>query len=387
MHEDMEELQIHGDPAGLPTSQPVVRPNGHDMTIAASGTPAREQKRARLIAMLRGYYAAPVIATLGELGIAQQMLAGPFSVAGFASHAEEHTLAVLFRYLQGIGLLQATSDNRYELTLEGRTVFARNGAFSLLASYTEYFQNLPALLSGKPAHPAVDRARNVRGSGDLHSIKFFPSAFACFPSSAPTAILDLGCGDGRFLERACIEWPHVIPFGLDLSEKAVTATTRRLEQFSAPRPAAMVANAADVALWSHSLPAEIRESPRLVISMWFVGHEFSHGLPQTMVDFFTELHRRFPQAQVLLGEINNIAPADLVVDRDLSIMPEFLLFHELSGQGVLAWSDWRDILRNIPYHLEQECLFDEVRSGSGGATPASFLWLLQPGVSPSVQFA
>jgi hypothetical protein len=119
--------------------------------------------------------------------------------------------------------------------------------------------------------------------------------------------------------------------------------------------------------------------------MWFVGHEFSQGKPERIVEFFAELYRYFPRAEVMLGEINKISPRDFAQDYELSIMPEFLLFHELSHQGVLSWQDWQTVLTEIPYELMQERRFDEVRSLSGAPIPASFVWQLRPERGGGVQ--
>jgi hypothetical protein len=361
---------------------PAPEPVGH-ASASRNGSPRKGQKRQRLIAGLRGYFLAPVIATLGECGIADRMLQGPFSIADFEPLAETSILSMLFRYLQSVGLLVSEGESRYALTEDGFTSLSRNGAYSLLVSYADYFDRLPGLLAGAPVNPSVNRSRNVRGSGHLHGKKYFPIALECLQSSAPAALIDIGCGDGAFLECVCARWPALVPFGLDLSETAVEIARRRLARQTGIEPLIIAANACDVSSWSAAVPPALRDSGRLVISMWFVGHEFSTSSTEVMVRFFQDLHRCFPVARILLGEINKIAPADLAGNHELSIMPEYLLFHELSGQGVLAWTDWQHILQQIPYRLEKECRFDEVASASGSAIPASFLWLLAPSPQPA----
>lgn len=358
--------------------------NSHDVGPSPDSKRGADTKRGKLVALLRGYFASPVIATLGELGMAERMLMGDFSVADWDSAPHLEIISALFRYLHSIGLLTAGTTGEYALTPEGRTSVGRNGAFSLLMSYAEYFHELPAVLAGREMKPSVNRQRNVRGSGQLHSKKFFPAAFDLFSSGAPSAIIDIGCGDGCFLALAQEQWPSVSTFGVDLSETAVEETKKRLGTMHGSGMIAVAANGYDVATWSQAVPESIRISHRLVISMWFVGHEFSEGSPEKMATFFSAVYTIFPQAQVILGEINNIPAEILADDHDLSIMPEFLLFHELSGQGVLSWDMWLKILDNIPYVLKTERRFDEVRSNSGETIPASFLWLLEPKRPPIV---
>ncbi len=363
--------------------QPAGAGDGSAPQPARYAPAAKPMKRQRLIANLRGYFLSPVIASLGECGVADRMLQGPFSLVDFQDLAEPSVLDTIFRYLESVGLLVRDGESRYTLTEDGFTSLSRNGAYSLLVSYAEYFDQLPSLLAGVPASPAVNRPRNVRGSGHLHGTKFFPSALDCLQQDPPTALIDIGCGDGAFLECACTRWTSLLPFGLDLSEAAIEIARRRLAPRTSASPGLFVANARDVRSWSLSFSPALRDTDSLVISMWFVGHEFSANSIEVMIRFFKDLHECFPRARVLVGEIVKIAPEDLSAHRDLSIMPEYLLFHELSRQGVLGWPEWQSILRQIPYHIGHGRHFDEITSSTGAAIPASFLWLLRPATQPS----
>jgi SAM-dependent methyltransferase len=357
-------------------SSPLLK--SQDALLPPRSSSGGDTKRGKLVALLRGYFASPVIATLGEMGMVERMLEGDFSASDWDSAPRVEIVSALFRYLHSIGLLTKRTTGEYALTPEGRTSLGRSGAFSLLMSYAEYFHELPTMLATGEAKPSVNRRRNVHGSGQLHSRKFFPAAFDFLSSGAPTALIDIGCGDGRFLALARERWPDLAIFGVDLSETAVEQTRIRLSPIIGSGSVAAVANGYDVAIWSEAVPENVRRSPQLVISMWFVGHEFSEGSAAKMVAFFSEVYARCPQAQLILGEIDNIPAETLAEDHDLSIMPEFLLFHELSGQGVLSWNMWLAILDKIPYDLKADRRFDEVRSRSGEQIPASFVWLLAP---------
>lgn len=337
-----------------------------------------EMKRKRLVSLLRGYFATPVIATLGETGMAERMYAGAFSASDWEPDHDTTLVAALLDYLHSIGLIERTADRSYALTPEGRTVVARNGASSLLMSYADYFHMLPDLLAGRASKPYVNRLRNVRGSGQLHSKKFFPAAFDLFSAEPPLALIDVGCGDGCFLEFARERWPGVGLFGVDLSETAVETTKIRLGSAKECDAIAVTADGHDVASWSAATPSSLRNSARLVISMWFVAHEFSQGSPQRLKVFFRTLRDTFPQATLVLGEITHIPPDVLASNYELSIMPEFLLFHALSGQGVLSWPTWKSILEEIPYRLSNEQTFDLVCQADGEPIPASFIWHLAP---------
>jgi hypothetical protein len=137
----------------------------------------------------------------------------------------------------------------------------------------------------------------------------------------------------------------------------------------------ILCDGADVAAWL----ARIGPSGKpTVVSLWYVLHEFTDGLVEKAVEFFRSLHNHLPAAEVIVGEIVNIAPETLADNHSASIMPEFLLFHALSGQGVLTWQQHRSMLSNIPFRLAAEVRFDDIGDRAGTTIPSSFIWHLQP---------
>jgi 2-polyprenyl-3-methyl-5-hydroxy-6-metoxy-1,4-benzoquinol methylase len=182
-----------------------------------------EAKRKKLVGILRGYFASPVIA--------EKMLAGYFSVTDRKSIPRPDILTALFQYLHSIGILRKGTVGEYALN-RSRPDRSRQEQGILIAPVIfrllPYFQQLPSFLAGTGKKPSVNRLRSVRGNGQLHSKKFFPAAFGFFQEDPPKAIIDIGCGDGCFLESARERWPDVAVFGVDLSESALETTKKRL---------------------------------------------------------------------------------------------------------------------------------------------------------------
>jgi SAM-dependent methyltransferase len=334
--------------------------------------------RGSVISLLRGYFSSPTIAALAELGLIERMLAGPFRVEDFPMVVDKRVLSSVFLYLHSLNLLAVTPEGEYGVTDEGRIVFKRSGAFLLLFSYKEYFENLAGLLTGDSGAATVDRRRNVLGTGSLHSKKFFPAVWEMFTRTRPSALIDIGCGDGQFLADACTEWPDVSIAAVDLSPVAVTTTLKRLESFGRKDVVGIVKNGLDVADWIADLPEALKDSSPLVLSLWFVVHEYSAGDAETVIRFFREVRSGLPRADIILGEINALPPELLAQHHESSIMPELLFFHDLSRQGVLEWKTWHRVLDEIPYTLIAERLFDPVGEVGEQTTPSSFVWHLRP---------
>ena len=331
--------------------------------------------REELVALLRGRAACPLLSGLGEHGLLDRMLAGSFRAADFAEVADGRLFDAALTYLVSLGLLTRTDEDppEYAATRVGRTAFTRFGSAALIHSYRDYFDRLAGMIVGTDPgpRPVVDRRVNVLGSGRLHARKFFPAAYRMLASHPVRCAIDVGCGDGEFLAGLLRRRPDVRAVGVDLSEVAAAEARARF----GGRVPVVVADAADVGGWSRRVP---RGPGPVVVSLWYVVHEFTGGDVGRATDFFRRLHERLPDADVILGEIVRL-PADvLAAGRAGSIMPEFLLFHALSGQGVFTWGQHRRVLREIPYTLAAEVLFDEMPDGAGGTLPSSFVWHLQP---------
>jgi 2-ketoarginine methyltransferase len=338
----------------------------------------RKKARGSVISLLRGFFSSPTIAALAELGMIERMLAGPFHVEDFPIAADKRVLSSVFLYLHSLNLLKEMPEGSYELTGEGRTALKRSGAFLLLFSYRRYFENLADILTGDSKAITVDRRHNVLGSGSLHSKKFFPAVWQMFNAAHPSALIDVGCGDGQFLTDACSEWPDVSIAAVDLSPIAVDTTLKQLEKFGRKNVVGIVQSGVKVADWVAQLPEALKAGSPLALSMWFVVHEFSGGDPETVIRFFHEVRSALPTADIILGEINALSPELLAEHHESSIMPELLFFHELSRQGVLKWETWHHILNEIPYSLIGERQFDLVGEVGEQITPSSFVWHLRP---------
>jgi hypothetical protein len=197
-------------------------------------------------------------------------------------------------------------------------------------------------------------------------------------TNPPAVLIDLGCGDGTFLELGCREWPNMTAVASDMSPLAVNCSVERLEKLGGRAGAGIVENACSVESWVSQIPSALKSASPCVISIWFVAHEFSGGNPETIVDFFRRIRLALPIADIVLAEIVAIPLDVLAANHEGAIMPEFLFFHELSKQGVLSWNSWQSILKQIPYKLSSERQFDLVDDLNGVTIPSSFLWHLKP---------
>jgi len=333
--------------------------------------------RRELVSLMRGAFACPVISFLGRRGFAEPLLNGGLSLEGRVAQAE---LAAILRYLVALGLIEEPRPLHFLATKLGGKVLRRFGAFCLLDSYDSYFRDLDWIWPASDLpRPEVNRERNVIGSGQLHARKFFPAILRHVANRSYGHLTDLGCGDGSFLREALSVSPGLAVTAVDLSETAIRLVRQDL---AARRPAvrhsAVVCNALDVSEWAQAVPAP--EGTRQLITMWFVLHEVFDGTVANLAAFFREIHRRFPAAEVAFGELVRLPPEWMSRGRHESIMPEYALFHALSGQRLLSEGELASLLEQIPYRVADRQVFDPVASGAESA-PSSLVCLLEPRAS------
>ena len=57
-------------------------------------------------------------------------------------------------------------------------------------------------------------------------------------------------------------------------------------------------------------------------------------------------------------------------------MPEFLFFHNISGQGVIDYFVLKKMLKEVPQKLKKELKFDVIKNKKN-ANPSAFIWKLE----------
>ena len=96
-----------------------------------------------------------------------------------------------------------------------------------------------------------------------------------------------------------------------------------------------------------------------------------------IINFFKNINNLIPNAKILLGEI--VEPDFNILSNNKlnTIMPEYLFFHQLSGQGVFSLKELKYILHKIPYRITKKINIDEI-SHKNKKDPSGIIWFLEP---------
>lgn len=321
-----------------------------------------------IIALMRGFYALPVITTLEQQGLLAELRStNKLNVADLDTAVHVPTLTSMLNYLSKINLLVRSGDT-YTMTALGSKVFSRSGGFLIMHSYHEYMEKLSDLLSGKAeTSPIVDRVENVIGSALIHKKKYFCFIPKLLEGEHFDSLIDIACGTGEFLHVIQKAYPDVAVAGIDLDPLAIKMSRENL-----PANTRLIASdGLNMDEWAPKVASITGDHP--IFSMWFFLHEiFAIGVSK-VAELFIKLRATYPNSYVLIGEIVDLPIDQLAIHHSNSISPEFLFFHELSGQCVASWDQYEQLLSQIPYRICKQILFDEVEG-----IPSSFIWYLKP---------
>jgi len=336
-----------------------------------------------LVLHSRGFFSMPMLSGLGRSGALEVILSkSQFSVEDIPTIPNTKLLRHSFQYLARIGMLERANaeETLYRKTELGKQVFRRVNSFYAPHSYRAYMQNYYEQLmnAGPYEKQEVDRLENIIGSGKTHE-RYFPPAVSYLRRKLKFDIIaDIGCGDGRFLDFVLQGIPNIKAVGIDLSEVSVESTGKNLRKKYPDREITMIcSDASDVKKWSEPV-SKFSKSGKLVISMWFLLHEISQRDPKNVIQFLGQVHQLFPKTPLIICELVRQEAELLTKYRKEMMMAEYLLFHDLSDQGVLSWKEYQNILEQIPYKVVMERVFDELGDEGDAKEPSTFVWALIP---------
>ena len=333
--------------------------------------------RKELIFLLRGFFATPIIASLSKNGIIQKIIEKKkFNLTYFKKYKYNvDFLKNIFNYFSSLGLLRISKKN-YEVTNLGFKIFERRGSFHLLHSYRSFINNIDILIK-KNYLAKCDRVENVLGSGLTNGKKFFPSAIDQIKDKKFDVIIDIACGNGEFIRKCSTVFPDTNYLAIDLSSKALKETKSiMLKRKKKLKIKYLKCDGLNVSVWSKYVKKTFNtDNKKILISMWYFIHEISQKKNYKVINFLNKILKLFPKSEIIIGEILNIEPNILFGGKDISIMPEFTFFHEISGQTILSKKDYEKIEKSIKFKTQKKIYFDYIDKSK--AHPSAFVWHLK----------
>ncbi len=290
-----------------------------------------------IVAVARGYYALPILMALARAGIVERILEQGVDLADLKGN--QRNLRICLDYLRNLGWLILEEDH-YRATSLGASVLRRCGAFGILFSYRPYIANLDQLLFDDEAKVQVYRDENVVGSGEAHVRKYFSRTAEFLAASEAQYVLDVGCGDGTFLNYCREVRPDIGLIGVDYSERALEVTRNNLDA----EAILFQGNVSEPEVTLEKLHRRGIDPAEILVSVWFIFHEVlgMEGIDlAAMLRGYKELS---PEHGMIVGEIFDIPHEVLAEHHNEIAIPEFNLFHDLSGQKLFTRDAWQEAI-------------------------------------------
>lgn len=183
--------------------------------MAFSNNEVENQIQNQILKHIEGYLVGPITVSLGMTG----MFHNYFMETSFRPeefHKEPEVFKVILDFLTHLGWFSEKNGN-YQFTETGLFFAKRATAYGVTVSYLPMFKKVNELLFGNPtllreinlneAEKHVNREMNVWGSGGAHATYFkvideiIIELFNKPIAEQPKGILDMGCGNGAFLQH------------------------------------------------------------------------------------------------------------------------------------------------------------------------------------------
>jgi SAM-dependent methyltransferase len=307
-------------------------------TSTGEFTPSQDDQRPAF-ALIEGYMVASVLAGLEMAGLLERLEAdGLDEQADEARDAEPSSLLqAAFCYLLQRGVL-TRRDGRLKLSPFGLQACADKGYLVWLnGGYGAPLRELDAFFEGRSRYGqgSVRDGRWVAiGSALLGARDVAPEAMTLLEGLAFRKVLDLGCGNGRFLISVCDRF-GCDGVGIDISPEACEEA----------RQAAIIAGHEKRVRFelgdAASLEAAPLERTELVIAFFLLHEIYSIGRG-TLVKLLREMAERMPPGAHLLAA--EVEPAPQQPLKGALFTPEFTFMHKLMRQTLIPEPTWREVL-------------------------------------------
>lgn len=336
----------------------------------------RIKARQEIISLLRGFYFLPIFLNLHKQGILNKFSNNCFINLYKLKYKNINFLKRILDYLVRLDLFERKK-NSYRITKFGIFISKRVGTMYILNSYSKIINNFSANLNRAINENSLcERKDNIIGSGLIHVKKFFEPSLKLINLKKVNNFLDIGCGDGTFLNIVKKTNRNTNILGCDLSYESVKQTKKKLGYKKNTK--IFQSNGLDILKIKKKLNKnKIKLDKNSIISLWFLLHEISGNSTKAVVDYLKKIRKNFPETPLLIGEISYFNDKLAIQQKSVSIMPEFMLFHELSGQGLLSEKQYLSIFQKSSYKLKKIVKTDNLKIKNNSSS-SNFICLIEP---------
>ena len=324
-----------------------------------------------LVSHLRGFYLSSIIFSLSEHNFFKNFLENR-GISKNNKILKNHNIKFLINYLLDINYL-IEKKKFFEFSNIGYDILSRYYTFFVPCSYHDYLINLDKFFF-KKYKAKVDRKKNIVGSGITHKRYFYNAISYLKTQNKKIQAIDLGCGNGFFLNTADKSLQIDRIAGVDLSTISVKHTKKLFRKRKKSK--FFTDDVAKIDSWSKKLDNFIsKQDKNIYFFMWFIVHEISEKSLKKIVNFLKKLKKKYPNANLVICELLKNEFKNKKMSANYSIMPEYQFFHNLSNQGIMSLNDYNKIFKLTKLKLKKKILFDNINF-NGKSSPSAAIFFL-----------
>lgn len=311
-------------------------------TPPADGRPAFD--------LFEGYALSSVLAGLEMGGLLAPLEDGglPHTTVLERPRPAAELLSASLAYLADRGVVEKGSDS-WRLTDFGRAVCPDKGYLVwLVGGYGGPLRHLGAMMKGTAGY-GIDYTRDgewvAGGAALLGRADVVPHALDLLSGISFRHMLDIGCGNGRFLLLACERF-GATGVGVDLSPEACQLADAAVD-------AAGMRGQVQIALGD---AADLGKIPQLettdLVVTFFLLHEILASGRDTLVAYLADLCGRLPAgARLLVAEVEPPQRAEPRRAPAQRFTPEFTYVHALMSQTLYPAEQWERALTDGGFRM------------------------------------
>ena len=314
----------------------------------------RQVKRHVWEELVSPHFIFRAVQTLLHVGFLDALRDGPQTAEAYAakSNLDPKLLRALCEALYARKILTQHGEN-FGLDETGRLIVETNlgrGWMDLANGYEPVLNNLEPMLRKQASYgKEVVRDGEFVGVGSgLASVDFyFPMVAQLIAAGNRRKVLDIGCGDGKFLRYLCSTVPGLEGVGIDLSPAAVDAGRRMIAQEKLNNVRLFVGDAMDI----KSLKQETEGVD--CAATFFVLHELCDNESNLRtLEFLRSFREALPG--VPFHVVETIRPTAQEMRKRPGPAVEYFLFHDLSEQHPISREEWRKLYRSSGFRSIEE---------------------------------
>lgn len=252
----------------------------------------------------------------------------------------EPRLLALLHYLNNEGLV-AIRDHKYLLTERARSFSDFRGWYTMLiGGYGSTFLQLGDKLhrgSGSASRAADKVGIGSCAISHYDAIPLTRSLMAQIPGEVKR-IVDLGCGNARYLVEFCRAVPALQAIGLEPDAAGYQAAVELVHGEGLTGRIRLIHGGA-----RELFEAELPDPPDLTV-LGFVLHEIlGQDGEAAVIDFVRQLTRRFPNIHIIVIEVDQQSENPTIMRHGLSLAyyNPYYLFHPFTQQTLQPAAFWR----------------------------------------------